>query len=247
MIPYKFCNVCLNLFRAADRRSRLCSRECVNIFHGNGRALPECQCQLCGKSYKPRSRAYQTFCSRSCAFAKRKESADKKLLDPPKIKTCFVCREPMPSSQHAFCSEVCRLREYKDRRITEWKIKRVIEIESRATIQCPVCKKTFSPKHLKRKFCSVRCLNKHQKSQRIQIGPGLYRRKMARILLRDKRICQLCYRPVKFMPMHPLSPSLDHIVPVSMGGSNDDSNLQLAHLRCNILKSDSVQGQLRIC
>jgi hypothetical protein len=37
-----------------------------------------------------------------------------------------------------------------------------------------------------------------------------------------------------------LAASIDHIVPRSRGGTNDDGNLQIAHLRCNLLKHDDA-------
>ncbi len=39
----------------------------------------------------------------------------------------------------------------------------------------------------------------------------------------------------------PLAASIDHIVPRSRGGADDDGNLQIAHLRCNLLKHDQAQ------
>jgi len=38
--------------------------------------------------------------------------------------------------------------------------------------------------------------------------------------------------------------SIDHIVPVVKGGTNDLENLQLSHLHCNIAKSARAGGQL---
>lgn len=35
--------------------------------------------------------------------------------------------------------------------------------------------------------------------------------------------------------------SLDHKMPVSKGGTNDISNLQIAHLRCNQRKGNRVE------
>lgn len=35
---------------------------------------------------------------------------------------------------------------------------------------------------------------------------------------------------------HPMSRSLDHVIPLSLGGSHEQSNLQWSHLRCNIRK-----------
>ena len=56
-------------------------------------------------------------------------------------------------------------------------------------------------------------------------------------------ICGICGKPVdmtlKFP--HPLSKSVDHIIPVSKGGHPSDiSNMQLAHLCCNNEKSSKL-------
>ena len=56
-------------------------------------------------------------------------------------------------------------------------------------------------------------------------------------------VCALCGKPVdmtlKFP--HPLSKSIDHIIPVSRGGHPSDiNNLQLAHLCCNNEKSSKM-------
>ena len=39
----------------------------------------------------------------------------------------------------------------------------------------------------------------------------------------------------------PLAASIDHIWPRSRGGTDDDGNLQITHLRCNLLKHDQAQ------
>lgn len=51
-------------------------------------------------------------------------------------------------------------------------------------------------------------------------------------------ICPLCSEPIardQKWP-HPLSASLDHIVPLSKGGTHEQANLQWTHLVCNIRK-----------
>ena len=55
---------------------------------------------------------------------------------------------------------------------------------------------------------------------------------------RDENICQLCLLPVDTsIPYpHPLAATLDHIVPVTAGGTHDIGNLQLAHMACNASK-----------
>ncbi len=55
--------------------------------------------------------------------------------------------------------------------------------------------------------------------------------------------CGICGKPVDFNLKypHPLSPCIDHIVPVSKGGHPSDiDNLQLAHWTCNRQKSDKL-------
>ena len=55
---------------------------------------------------------------------------------------------------------------------------------------------------------------------------------------RDNWICQLCGEPVDeaLKWPHPLSKSLDHMVPLSKGGVHAMSNCQLAHVTCNVSK-----------
>lgn len=57
---------------------------------------------------------------------------------------------------------------------------------------------------------------------------------------RDGWICGVCgdlVDPSLKYP-DPRSKSLDHVVPIARGGTHSSENAQLAHLRCNILKSD---------
>jgi hypothetical protein len=63
---------------------------------------------------------------------------------------------------------------------------------------------------------------------------------------RDQWICQLCHKKVnkRLKYPHPLSASLDHITPLSLGGTHERRNVQLAHLRCNVLARDGGEKQL---
>lgn len=58
-----------------------------------------------------------------------------------------------------------------------------------------------------------------------------------------RTVCGICGKPVDFnlkFP-NPMSPSIDHIIPVDRGGHPSDiDNLQLAHLCCNRSKSDKL-------
>jgi hypothetical protein len=67
------------------------------------------------------------------------------------------------------------------------------------------------------------------------------------VIERDGTRCWLCTAPVEFNrpPKHPRSPSLDHVVPRSKGGTNALSNLKLAHLLCNTLRGNRAAATVR--
>ena len=72
------------------------------------------------------------------------------------------------------------------------------------------------------------------------------------VYLRDGWICQICHKRVKktLKYPNPMSASLDHIVPLSKGGSHTYANVQLTHLICNLSKNDGISEygeQLRLC
>lgn len=60
------------------------------------------------------------------------------------------------------------------------------------------------------------------------------------ILERDGWICQLCSDPINrsLLWPHKMSPTMDHVLAVTKGGSHYEENLQSAHLSCNISKGN---------
>lgn len=69
------------------------------------------------------------------------------------------------------------------------------------------------------------------------------------VILHTQNTCGICGKEVdfSFKYPHPLSPTVDHIIPVDKGGHPSDlSNLQLAHRWCNRWKSDKLVESMRI-
>lgn len=69
-----------------------------------------------------------------------------------------------------------------------------------------------------------------------------FERNKAKIMA-TQTVCGICGKPVdkSLRYPHPLSPCVDHIIPVSKGGHPSDlDNLQLAHWTCNRQKSDKL-------
>ena len=55
---------------------------------------------------------------------------------------------------------------------------------------------------------------------------------------RDGTDCGICAEPIDMSLKSPdlMRASVDHVIPYSLGGAHDESNLQLAHLHCNHVK-----------
>ena len=67
--------------------------------------------------------------------------------------------------------------------------------------------------------------------------------KNKRVLLKTHNTCGICGKPIDktLKAPHPLSPVVDHIVPINKGGHPSSiENLQLAHWTCNRQKSDKL-------
>lgn len=67
-------------------------------------------------------------------------------------------------------------------------------------------------------------------------------------IIESQCICGICGLPVDktLRYPNPMAPSVDHIVPVVRGGHPFDmDNLQLAHWRCNRLKSDKLMEPIK--
>jgi len=74
-------------------------------------------------------------------------------------------------------------------------------------------------------------------------GHGGQLEKNRKRIYATQSVCGICGKPVDFSYKypHPLSPTIDHIIPVSKGGHPSDiDNLQLAHRCCNRQKSDKL-------
>lgn len=63
---------------------------------------------------------------------------------------------------------------------------------------------------------------------------------------RDGWVCQLCHKPVDptISGRYGQGATLDHIVPISLGGPHTYANVQLAHKSCNSRKHANWRGQM---
>lgn len=67
-------------------------------------------------------------------------------------------------------------------------------------------------------------------------------------IIASQNVCAICGKPVdkKLKYPNPMSPTVDHIIPIARGGHPSDiDNLQLAHLSCNRTKADNLPSDIK--
>lgn len=164
---------------------------------------------------------------------------------------CEWCMEQFdtPYKDKLYCSKLCsqRARDFRKR--------------ARAGKQRPIykrickgCAENFVTKRQNQLYCCEKCgdwmreqtkRENAKKRDAVQWKAANRPTWKAKIYYRDKGICQLCYKPIDLTLEHPnqMSFSIDHIVPVSMGGDHILKNLQSAHLICNSKRGNKPIGE----
>lgn len=153
---------------------------------------------------------------------------------PPRVYASRVCEQcgaaflPVAQNQKR-CSHRCtRLAAKARERI------RAFDGDVPTTTNCDICGAEFPVISHWQRYCSKKCRGKAKdQHRRYRVAS-----KRKAVYARDNYICQLCWQPVDVsIPYpHPRAATLDHIIPVSGGGTHDIDNLQLAHMDCNASK-----------
>ena len=160
------------------------------------------------------------------------------------IRKCKECRKgyaPKQRTESFFCSRDCKDKNWKN----EEKKKRIALKSERPCIGCNNL--IPSTARADKKWCSEECSLKARShtmniQRRIRTSEDVQEFKRSEIYERDGWICQLCNKAVnpKLTFPNPACASLDHVIPLSRGGSHKTTNVQLAHLRCNTSRGNKV-------
>lgn len=169
------------------------------------------------------------------------------------MKRCLNCGNyfvPNGNSQK-FCSPECRYQAEQSRRPSE-----AVQEER----FCERCGEQFVSKRADQKYCSDRCRNRMKQIKHRIHKPNVDRVSsevdktitLYALIKRDKNICQICNEECDLydyevsetgtMNCGDKYPTIDHIRPCSKGGSHTWDNVQLACLKCNIIKGDKYDG-----
>jgi hypothetical protein len=150
------------------------------------------------------------------------------------LKQCTMCPSWYVYKRKLFCSQRCSQRKYPTKELQ--------------TIVCK-CGKTFETKSETKTDCN-RCVTRRYKSDHrkrarrygVKYQPGI---KRTYIFERDSYKCHICKKMCrigKAWSNHPLDPTIDHLIPMSLGGDHVVENLATACFSCNSVKSNVLGG-----
>jgi len=256
------CQQCGKTYRTthADRNT-CCSREC-GLAYSAQQALEtrfeseaiDKVCLSCGQRFRDWP-CKPDYCSEEC----RERGA--KLV-------CDVCGEAFYGHPNVkYCSDGCRRKVKRHRhRVMKQRLGRT---GGRLKVfVCKQCGMQFTQRVWNNEplFCSKDCARKHWRDSHPVKGKHMQSRansmRRARkhgngrvesidhqaVFQRDGWVCGICGKrceqSLRFP--HPLSATLDHIVPLARGGTHTWANVQCAHFACNSRKQDAGIGQLRL-
>lgn len=212
--------------------------------------MAQLTCPVCSSRVPPKEPSspgrQRLYCSRSCQAKRERVRA----REPRPTIPCPACGVPFTQfrADKMTCSRHC------------WYVVRGVKLPGplpSTVCALPGCGAEFIPQARRQRCCSEahgKKLWNHlnpepwndkkrdhyhrrraQKKATADVRPVL----LAEIRERDGNRCHLCRKlvSVKLYP-HPLSASLDHIVPLSLDGEHVPENVRLAHLRCNVAKGN---------
>lgn len=236
-----FCKGCSGPleYKGRGRRPIWCN-EC-NPYSGMvKRNLPDQTCPQC-RELIPRQSGQgrpRKYCSVSCH-----DSAKRPREKLPDLRSCNRCAAMFSRSDRGqnakFCSTEC---------------KNAMRRKGRPVSNCEMCGVEVISRSRPARWCGD-CRVNYSDWQRGRRSGGS-RRRVRRfgvdrepinnmmVFERDGWICGICALPVDqtLKWPDPMSATLDHKIPLSKGGSHTYRNVQCSHARCNIVKSDHLEG-----
>lgn len=231
-----------------------CSRQCRSRQHGAAylaRRAPvrAAACAECaGAVTQPISGRPRKYCSDKCRQRAANRAQRRRRRPAPKAasRICGHCGagfDPKRRDQ-VYCEARCARNASQMRRHRGAELRQGLAFER----QCVECSGLFTAKKDNAKWCSNICrirTSRRDESRRRTPGSGGSLYSDLQIFERDGWICQICYLPVdrSIARTDPDGATIDHVIPISVGGTDDSENVATAHWRCNREKSDRVRPE----
>ena len=227
------------LFREASGQSHLrecdgCGREFEHPYHTTTRALycseeckPRCAVEGCDEPRRKRD-----WCGKHYSTWRRTGDANAPLKNPWTTEwVCVVCGADVPkgSGRRKCCSDNCQAIDSRHK----GNVPKVAD--------CALCGDEidlFARNYNgRKKRTDTRLCDKCGR-----VNAYAWSRHLPDLLARDNHTCGICSQHIDTTLKYPnpMSATVDHILPRSLGGTNDVDNLQPSHALCNSTKQDRI-------
>lgn len=254
----RVCRRC-GVVQAIERFERTSQTARLHICKGcrartKTRGMPKPRpCQRCGATFQPKAYENSRYCTRSCSHLAVAERQGEGRCSPAPWRPCLHCgAEFYRRGQGRYCSDACRKARARadHHRRTGSAVKHAPQV-----VACVECGEAFTYSRYSKP--TIVCSRKCARRRFIRLHPDEYAAMRAkdrairrareeaaltsemvipwRVFVRDRWLCWLCGGKVQRgrRHPHPASPTLDHVVPLSLGGDHSYSNVRLAHFICN--------------
>lgn len=249
----KFCKASLPVRKpgSVGRRRLFCNDFCSRRFNGKASSDPlPVACLFCGGVLVHKTRP-KKYCSKKHSD-KARAVARKKVKVTKSCVNCFVSFESSMSKQK-FCSTACRKIVQSIQQSQRWRANN--PIPENFVYQCDDCSVLVERDYLVRRgaygrFCDVCRLHRKRaryrmktvRRQSLTVKPS--RLSCDEVAARDNYVCHICdgWVDMSLPRTIGLGATVDHVIPLSKGGSDEPENLRLAHWACNVRKGSKVHG-----
>jgi len=222
-IENRNCNCCGVTFKPKTSKSRYCTNECANRHKSVTYRSPDSKTQqnkvtVCGVRIGQSSKLDFAGCANCKSLSVT--------FRPVKLK---------------FCSQKCKNKyAYKEQVSKGWRRKPIA-----GWAECLYCgERKWHDKHANKTFCSKACTKKHRsRVKELRLKNNIKDRgvTLPNLIKRVGWACNCCgikcQMPIGFN--FPDEATVDHVVPVSKGGTHTWDNVQLLCRKCNSTKRDT--------
>jgi len=193
------------------------------------------------------------FCSDQCKQRAGNVRLRRSLLplrdSAPQPRECAHCGDSFIPKRRdrIYCyGKFCPQSAYQARVANDEKLRVVARVA-----KCDGCGTEFQTTRPEARWCSKTCANRHwgnvRARQRGRLSEARYTDR--EIFERDRWICHLCKKKVRrdVPRLHPEGATIDHLVPISLGGLDEPANVACSHWKCNRDKrAKAMNEQLRL-
>lgn len=234
------CEHCNKTYRTISKASRFCSDKCRvdnnHVRYYNTDVEVECSC--CGRSMTVNTVRAKRDRVITCEQCKSDENELSKLIGSHSniyYQQCKHCDKQWITKRnqvYKYCSGECRRKD---------NYKPVIYKK-----KCAECSNFFDTTRTRKKFCCVECSNRYKhradeyrrRIKMIENGEVHWSISIERLLKRDGNKCYICNELMNKGSDYNDDdyPNIEHVKPLSKGGTHTWDNVKLAHRKCNMEK-----------